>query len=408
MSATVERPPIRDLALEVVRLRAETPGCAHVAHFNHAGDSLSPRPVLDATIGHLEREAQIGGYEAEDEAHDRLKALYASIGRLINASPAEIAVVENATRAWDMAVYAIPFASGDRILTSVAEYGSNIIAFLQIAARGVSVEIVPNDEHGQISVRALAEMLDDRVKLIAVSHMPTNGGLVQPAAEIGRLAREAGALFVLDACQTIGQMPIDVNAIGCDMLSATSRKYLRGPRGVGFLYVRSDLIDRLTPPFLDIHAATLVAPDRYEVRSDARRFENWESNVAGKIGLGVAVDYALELGLEAIWARVRAQADRLRVRLGAIPGVTVQDLGAVKGGITTFTVAGVPAVTVRAVLRAQAINVSVSEITNTRLDMEARGLTELIRASVHYLTTDEECSLLTDAVAALASSPRRG
>ncbi len=401
MSVTVEQPPVRDLGLEVVRLQAETPGCAHVAHFNHAGDSLSPRPVLDATIGHLEREARIGGYEAEDEAHERLEAVYASIGRLINAAPSEIAVVENATRAWDMAVYGIPFAPGDRILTSVAEYGSNLIAFLQIAARGVSVEIVPNDEYGQLSVRALAEMLDGRVKLIAVSHMPTNGGLVQPVAEIGRLARDAGSLFVLDACQTIGQMPIDVDAIGCDILSATSRKYLRGPRGVGFLYVRADLIDRLTPPFLDIHAATLVAADRYEVRPDARRFENWESNVAGKIGLGVAVDYALDLGLEAIWARVRAQADYLRRRLADIPGVAVHDLGAVKGGIATFTVEGVSAVTVRDALRAQAINVSVSEITNTRLDMEARGLTELVRASVHYLTTDEEIDQLCTAVTPL-------
>ncbi len=402
MSVTVEQPPVRDLGLEVVRLRAETPGCAHVAHFNHAGDSLSPRPVLDATIDHLEREARIGGYEAEDEAHERLEALYASIGRLINAAPSEIAVVENATRAWDMAVYGIPFAPGDRILTSVAEYGSNLIAFLQIAARGVSVEIVPNDEYGQLSVRALAEMLDGRVKLIAVSHMPTNGGLVQPVAEIGRLARDAGSLFVLDACQTIGQMPIDVDAIGCDILSATSRKYLRGPRGVGFLYVRADLIDRLTPPFLDIHAATLIAADRYEVRPDARRFENWESNVAGKIGLGVAVDYALDLGLQAIWARVQAQADYLRRRLADIPGVAVHDLGAVKGGIATFTVEGVSAATVRDALRGQAINVSVSEITNTWLDMEARGLTELARASVHYLTTDEEIDQFCAAVTGLA------
>ncbi len=401
MSVTVEQPPVRDLGLEVVRLRAETPGCAHVAHFNHAGDSLSPRPVLDATIGHLEREARIGGYEAEDEAHEQLEALYTSIGRLINAAPSEIAVVENATRAWDMAVYGIPFAAGDRILTSVAEYGSNVIAFLQIAARGVTVEIVPNDEHGQLSIPALAEMLDDRVKLIAVSHMPTNGGLVQPAAEIGRLARDAGSLFVLDACQTVGQLPIDVDVIGCDILSATSRKYLRGPRGVGFLYVRGDLIDRLTPPFLDIRAATLVAPDRYEIRPDARRFENWESNVAGKIGLGVAVDYALDLGLEAIWARVRAQADYLRRRLADIPGVTVHDLGEVKGGIATFTVAGVNAVTVWDALRAQAINVSISEITNTRLDMETRGLPELVRASVHYLTTDEEIDRLCAALIAL-------
>jgi selenocysteine lyase/cysteine desulfurase len=264
----------RDLAAEVERLRAETPGCAQVVHFNHAGSSLMPRAVLDAVVGYLRREAEIGGYEAADEAEERLAGIYGSIARLIGAAPEEIAVVENATRGWDMAFYAIPFRPGDRILTSMAEYSSNVLAFLQVAERGVSVEVVPNDDHGQLDVGALAEMLDERVRVVAVSHMPTSGGLVQPAAAIGRLARQAGAIYILDACQTVGQMPIDVEEIGCDVLSATSRKFLRGPRGVGFLYVRRELIEELVPPLIDTHAARWVANDRYELRSDARRFEN--------------------------------------------------------------------------------------------------------------------------------------
>jgi cysteine desulfurase/selenocysteine lyase len=390
-------------ALDVARLRAETPGCDEVVHFNHAGSSLMPGPVLETVVGHLEREALIGGYEAEAEAADRLERVYASLAALVGAEREEIAVVENATRGWDMAFYAIPFRPGDRILTSVAEYGSNAIAFLQVAERGVSVEVVPNDEHGQLSVPALAGMLDERVKVIAVTHMPTNGGLVQPAAEIGRVAREAGVLYLLDACQTVGQMPIDVGAIGCDVLSATSRKYLRGPRGVGFLYVRRPWIERLVPPFLDIHAATWTAADRYEVRADARRFENWESNVAGKLGMGAAADYALALGLDPIWDRVRTQAARLRERLADLPGVAVHDLGEVRGGIVTFTVEGVAAADVQAALLRQRINVSVSTVNSTRYDMEARGLTELVRASVHYLTTDEEIAQLVAALDRLAA-----
>ncbi len=393
--------PVRDLTLEVVRLRAETPGCAEVTHFNHAGASLMPRPVLDAVVDHLEREARTGGYEAEDDAAARLDGIYAAIARLLGAAPDEIAIVENATRAWDMAFYAIPFAPGDRILTSVSEYGSNAIAFLQMVERGVSVEVVPNDEHGQLSVAALADMLDERVKVVAVSHMPTNGGLVQPAAEIGRLARDAGALYLLDACQTIGQMPIDVDAIGCDVLSATSRKFLRGPRGVGFLYVRRPLIERLPPPFLDIRAAEWTAPDSFTIHPGARRYENWESFVAGKLGMGVAIDYALDLGLDAIWHRVQRQADVLRRRLGEIPGVSVHDLGAVKGGIVTFVVEGIEAPAVQAALREQAINVSWTSPTSTRWDMDARGLLGLVRASVHYLTTDEEIDRLCGAVARL-------
>ena len=303
----------------------------------------------------------------------------------------EIAIVENATRAWDIVFYAVPLGPGDRILTAVAEYASNYIAFLQMARKtGAVVEVIPNDTSGQLSVEALRRAIDDRVKLIAITHVPTNGGLVNPAAAVGQVAREAGVLYLLDACQSIGHLPIDVEAIGCDMLSATGRKYLRGPRGTGFLYVRREILDRLEPPFLDLHAAQWVAHDRFEIRADARRFENWETSYAGKIGLGVAIDYALQWGLEAIWARIKHLADDLRRQLSTIAGVTVRDEGIERCGIVSFTVAGSDADEVQRWLTKARINVSVSRVSSTRLDMEARGLPDLVRASVHYYNTVEE------------------
>jgi cysteine desulfurase/selenocysteine lyase len=390
---------------DVVRLRADTPGCAEVVHFNHAGNSLSPRPVLDTVIAHLEREALIGGYEAEAEASDRIKGVYHAVSRLLGADPDDIAIVENATRAWDMAFYAVPFSPGDRILTSVAEYGSNVIAFLHMAERGVSVEVVPNDEHGQLSIEALANMMDERVRLVAVSHMPTNGGLIQPAKAIGDVVQASAALYLIDSCQTAGQLPLDVREIGCHMLTATSRKYLRGPRGMGFLFAREDIRDRLTPPFLDIHAATWVASDRYAIRPDARRFENWESNIAAKLGFGRAVDYALEVGIDPIWERVRTLAERLRARLRSIPGVVVHDLGRVKGGIVTFSITGISCEDVKHTLAARHINVSISTVASTRFDMEARGLNQVVHASVHYLTIDEEIEQLVTALEQAVAPP---
>lgn len=391
-------------AEEIGRLRAETPGCRNVVHFNYAGSALMPQPVIDVTIDYIRLEGEIGGYEAADLAEARVEAVYDSVARLLNAKSPEIAVVENATRAWDMAFYSIPFQPGDRILTSVAEYASNVISFLQIAERGVSVEVVPNDEHGQLSVAALKDLIDERVRLIAVSHMPTNGGLVQPAAEIGKVAKESGILYLLDACQTAGQMPLDVEAIGCDMLSVTARKYLRGPRGVGFLYVREDKIESLTPPMLDLHAARWVARDRYEIRGDARRFENWESSIAGKLGMGRAIDYALDLGLDRIWATLSARTSSLRERLSSIPGVTVHDLGVVKGGIVTFTIDRKSTQDINDALAAKKINTTSSSVFSTRFDMEARDQTQFVRASAHYLTTDEECAMLAEAVAEIASA----
>ena len=313
--------------LDVARLRRETPGTQEVIHLNNAGAALMPQPVLDAVIAHLQLEARIGGYEAADAESERIEGVYRSAARLIGAAPDEIAVVENATRAWDMAFYSIPFQPGDRILTSRSEYASNVISFLQVAQqRGASVEVIPSDESGQVDVAALERMLDARVRLIAVSHVPTNGGLVQPAEAIGRVARQAGVLYLLDACQSVGQLPVDVGAIGCDLLSATSRKYLRGPRGVGFLYARRGMVEQLEPPFLDLHAARWVAPDRYEIRPDARRFENWETNYAAKLGLGAAIEYALGVGIAAGWQRLRALAEHLRAQLMEIPGVQVHDL----------------------------------------------------------------------------------
>lgn len=390
------------MTIDLERVRRETPGCAEVLHFNNAGASLMPRPVLDALVGHLHLEARIGGYEAAAQAALEIDHVYDALARLLNARRDEIAFVENATRAWDMAFYSMRLGRGDRILTGMSEYASNYIAFLQVASRtGAVVEAIPNDEHGQISIDALHRAIDGRVKLIALTHVPTNGGLVNPAAAVGRVARAARIPYLLDACQSIGQMPVDVRAIGCDMLSGTGREYLRGPRATGFLYVRRALLDQLEPPFLDLHAATWVAPDRYEVRPDARRFETWETNEAGKRAVGVAVDYALGLGIEPIRDRVVALADILRARLATTPGVRVHDLGKERCGIVTFTVSGVDAAVVKEQLARRRINVTTSSRNSTLLDMESRGLSMLVRASVHYYNTEDEINRVVGAVAAI-------
>ena len=388
---------------DIERARRDTPGVTRVAHLNNAGAALPPIQVTDAVIAHLQRESEMGGYEAADAAADQVEHTYAAIARLLGARVDEIAVMENATRAWDMAFYGLALGPGDRILTARAEYASNVIAFLQVARRtGAVIEVIDNDESGQLSVSDLRRRLSDDngpVKLVAITHVPTQGGLVNPAEEVGAATREAGVPYLLDACQSIGQMPVDVERIGCDMLSATGRKFLRGPRGTGFLFVRRDFIDQVEPPFLDLHAATWTAPDKYEIRPDARRFENWETNYAAKIGLGVAVDYALSWGLEAIEERVTGLAVRLRERLTDVERVRVHDQGQRRCGIVTFAVDGVPAQKVQRQLSARGVNVSVSLVDYARLDLPTRGLPDLVRASVHYYNTDDELDQLANALA---------
>ncbi len=378
--------------IDVDRARALTPGCDQVLHLNHAGASLLPQPVLDAVIEHLHLEARMGGYEAAEVAAPLVERTYAALAELLGASPSEIALMDSATRAWDMAVYSLPIEPQDRVLISRAEYGANAIALLQLQRRtGCQLALVEDDDHGQIDLEALERALAaDDTAMVALVHVPTQGGLVNPAVEVGRLCREAGVLFVLDACQSIGQLPVDVQELGCAVLAGNGRKFLRGPRGTGFLYMHPELIARVEPVMLDLQAATWTAPDRYEVREDARRFEMWEADIAARIGLGVAVDHALLWGIEAIAERNRGLADGLRGRLREIPGVRVHDRGEQLCAITTFTVADVEPEDVRARLRVQDVNVSVSLATSAQLDLAHRDLDAVVRASVHYVTTEDE------------------
>lgn len=390
--------------IDLERVRADTPGVEHVAHLNNAGAALPPRQVLDAVVDHLTREAEIGGYEASAERRDRWEHAYDALARLLGADRDEIAVIENATRAWDMAFYSFDFESDDRILTGRAEYASNWIALKQVADRtGATIEVVPDDEHGQFDVAALEYMLDDRVKLVSLVHVPAQSGLVNPAAEAGRVTRRAGVPLLLDACQSAGQLPLDVNELGCDILSGTGRKFLRGPRGTGFLYVCRELIERLEPPLLDMHAAEWQPDGSYRVRGDARRFENWETYYAGKVGLGVAVDYALEVGVEAGWERIQLLAARLRELLGAIDGVTLLDRGAVLGATVTFDVEGVRAEEVKRRLAAERVNVSVLEAESAQLDYGPRGIARAVRSSVHYYNSEDELERMADAVRRVAA-----
>ncbi|WP_439610148.1 aminotransferase class V-fold PLP-dependent enzyme [Reyranella sp.] len=393
------------MALDIDRIRAETPGCAHVLHLNAAGSSLPSRRTLDATLDHLKLEAEIGGYEAADRARPVLDGFYPSIATLIGAEADEIAYVENATRGWDLAFYSLDFQPGDRILTCVSEYSSNYISYLQVAKKtGAEIVVIPDDRHGQIDLGALERAIDKRTKLVSISHIPTQGGLVQPAEAVGKIVNDAGILYLLDACQSVGMMPIDVKKIGCDFLSATGRKYMRGPRGTGFLYARQRSTSQIEPIFLDNHAARWTGDNDYTVMPDAKRFENWERYFAGVIGLKVAADQCNELGMPAIWARLRHLADGLRERLATVKGVTLTDLGVTKGAIVTFAVDGKEHTALKQTLRDQRINASVSTQFSSRLDLKGRGLKDVMRASVHVYNTEAE---LDRFVGALDAAMRR-
>ena len=379
------------MSIDKEKIYADTPGKKNIIHFNNAGASLMTQVVLDTQKNYLDLEANIGGYEALAKSQEKIENVYNSVARMINADPSEIAIVENATVGWAMGFYAIDFKAGDRILTVEAEYVSNFIAYLHLSKeKGVSVEVIPSDDNGDIDLNTLEYMIDENVKLISATHIPTNSGLVNMVSDIGKIARKHGILFLVDACQSVGQMPIDVEEIGCDMLSATSRKYLRGPRGVGFLYVKKSVIEKLHPPIIDLRSATWVSPTIYELRKDAKRFENWENNCAAILGFGAAVDYALDIGLENIKLRNDELANYLRDKLSHINGVNIHAISKNQCAITTFHIEGFEAADTIQKLREHGINTSLSEPSSTLLDATKNKLPNLIRASIHYYNDENE------------------
>ncbi len=392
------------MPLDISALRAETPGCDYVTHLNNAGASLQPIQVADAVKSYLEEELLRGGYETADARRQDIEDFYPAVAGLIGADADEIGFLDSATRAWQLIFYSLELAAGDQVLTTTTEYHSNFLAYLHLAQRsGIDIVVAPDAPTGEVDVAALADLITPHTRLISLNHVPTNVGLVNPAAQVGAVAAHAGVPFLLDACQSVGQLPINVREIGCDFLTATGRKFMRGPRGTGFLYVARERIESIHPVVLDGHSAAWTSRHEYELRPNGRRFEVWEQNLAAKAGLAVAARYATRVGPAETWDRIRELATALRGMLNGVSGVTTRDRGTNQCGIVTFTVQGLPSSEVSRTLRARRINTSSATTASARVDMEDRGLDSVVRASVHYFNTTNELEKLVAAVAEIAT-----
>jgi cysteine desulfurase/selenocysteine lyase len=387
---------------EIQQLRAETKGTDERIHFNNAGASLPPDVVVETVINYLNEEAVYGGYETEYKYREELDNTYALIARLISAKKDEIAIVENASTAWILAFNGIDFKNGDEVIISEMEYVTNLIGFLNAKkTHGIEIKVIPNDESGNFSLAAFEKAISPKTKLIAVTHIPSTAGGMIPIIEIGKIARNHNILYLLDACQSAGQVPLDVKEIGCDMLAVTGRKYLRAPRGTGFLYVRKEVQNKLKPIFIDGFTAQWVSEDDFKIRDDARRFELYEKNRALTLGLGKAVEYALNIGIDRIWQRVQHLAALMRRQLAESNEVAIHDIGDQKCGIVTFSVTDIDSTVIKNKLAEKQINVSVGKAISTLIYMNKNHLSSVVRASVHYYNTEEEIIVMCSALAAI-------
>jgi selenocysteine lyase/cysteine desulfurase len=382
-----------DRSSDLLRWRADTPGCSRLIHLNNAGAALVPRPVRDAVDAHLRLEEEVGGYEAADGQKAALRASYEAVAGVIGARTRNIALMQSSTVAFAQAISAFDLQRGDLLLTSRSDYASNQIMYLSLARRrGVEIVRAPDAPEGGIDPDAVRSMVSRRrPKLVALTWVPTNSGLVQPVEEMGEICRQAEVPYLIDACQAVGQMPIEVDRLGCDFLAATARKFLRGPRGMGFLYISDRLLESGSHPLLvDMHGATWTDADAFRLTPDARRFEYWEFSFALVLGLGAAARYASEVGLEVARDRARDLAGYVRHRLSALPGVRVLDRGPELCAIATAAVQGRKGEDLKLALRARRINTSSPEREDAVIDMDEKAATSALRVSPHYYNTREE------------------
>lgn len=389
---------------ELAQWRTDTPGCTSCVHLNNAGSALMPRPVLDAIVAHLNREANFGGYESSDDAADAIEEAYSAVANIVGARPRNIAIVENATVAFFQALSAFDFRPGDVIVTTRNDYISNQLAYLSLSRRhSIEVRRAADLPSGGVDPQSVRELLrDSRVRLLAVTWVPTNSGLIQPVEALAEIAQAAGVPYLIDACQAVGELPIDVARLRCDFLSATARKFLRGPRGIGFLFVSDRALQRGDYPlYIDMRGAEWRTADTFEPVPDARRFENWEFAYSLVLGLGEAAYYATRVGVELGGHRARELASLLRSKMNAIPGFRVLDHGKELAAIVTVEVAGWHAPDVVKALRGRGINTSASLRDYAVIDMDEKRASSVLRISPHYYNTEAELDALVDALQSL-------
>lgn len=391
---------------DLSRLRAATPGCAQVIHFNHAGASLPSQATLDAVTEQLQREALGGPMEAADNRVQE-RARHAAAA-LLNAHPEDIAFASSGSAAWSQAFNALgPWQPGERILVGRHEWAGNLACMAEAVKAGARLEVIPCDAHGAVNPQALAQMIDGQVRLIALTWLPANGGLINPAAQIGCVARRHGIPYFIDAGQALGQLTCDVQDLQCDVLKGAGRKFLRGPRGTALMYIRPQFLQRLLPVQRDVLSAPWDGK-RFTLRDDARRFETSEVSLALLAGLANALEEYNRLGAIPIRQRIERLSNRLRQRLKAIPGLTLRDLGAAnqQSGLIAFTLEGWDSVALKQALAERRINIGANGVAYTPLDMQARGLTNIARVAVSYLNTQEEIDVLLENLTELAARPQ--
>lgn len=385
--------------LSLEKIREDTAGCSNKIFLNSAGSSLMPKVVVESMITYLRQEEEIGGYDLAKKEKGPIENLYKEVAKLLNSQVKNIAFTYNATDAYSRALSSIPFKSGDYILTTDDDYASNQISFLGLQKRfGILIARGKNLPNGDLDLNDFESQIKQiKPALIAVTHIPTNSGMIQPVVEIGELCKKFGIWYLLDACQSIGQIGVDVQKIGCDFLSATGRKFLRGPRGTGLLFLSDRVIhEGLEPLMMDLHGAEWIGFDHYKAEMNAKRFEFWEFSYTSLIGLSAAIHYANNIGIENIENYNFKLMHLLRSELSKNSSLRILDKGSRQSSLLTFDIPGKSIEKLEYELKSNKVYYSISTKNAALIDFTKKGIEYAIRLSPHYFNSLEEMQKVSE------------
>ncbi|WP_278381310.1 aminotransferase class V-fold PLP-dependent enzyme [Chryseobacterium arthrosphaerae] len=387
--------------MDLNTIRQDTIGCSDKIFLNSAGSSLMPKIVVETITNYLYHEQKIGGYMAAGRNAESIGQFYEEAAKLINTRPSNIAFVNSSTDGYAKALSSIPFEKGDCIITTNDDYISNQIAFISLQKRfQIKIIRAANLPDHELDLEDFERLIrKHQPKLIAVTHIPTNSGLVQNVEAVGKLCRQYDILYLVDACQSVGQRVVDVEKINCDFLTATGRKFMRGPRGTGFLYVSDRVLHAdMAPLFLDSNGAQWTEFDHYLLNGTARRFELFERSNALLMGFKEALRYANTIGMAAIENYNRELSRKLRTNLQN-SGYRILDQGNQLSSIVTFCQKDNKIDKIQKVLNENSVFFTVSNKTNALIDFTFKNVDHAIRLSPHYFNTAEEIEVVSGLLA---------
>lgn len=383
--------------MNVLKVREDFPILKDVIYLDSAATSLTPEPVLKAAMDyyyHYRANVGRGVYRTAQLADQKYRDAHKRVARFIGGRKGETAFTKNTTESINAVAYGLKWKKGDRIVATLLEHHSNLLPWMRLREKGIELSIVKPDESGYLDPSDFEREVDDRTRLVAVSHLSNVLGTIAPVKEISRICRDHGTSLLVDGAQSVPHMAVDVERLGCDFLCFSGHKML-GPTGAGVLWMRD--ADSIEPLLTGGGMVEDVSPDGFERKKGYEGFEAGTPDISAGIGLGAAVDYLERIGIDEIAAHETKLAERLLRGLQELDGVEIYGPKETKGrsGVISFNVAGLLPHEV-ALMLDQASNTAVRSGLHCCIPlMKHLGLRQgCVRASLYLYNTEDEVERL--------------